>query len=707
MKRIKTQKKATTFQIVGTFLVVISAFILIAYVFIDQVRKDILSYKEGAKEYSIIAARKVPEYTQLSSEEGAYQAIYEVGMRGGYQNKSYNAPTSVLDFLHILYAYTPPIDVPTAVWADEALNKATFPNPATNRILKIPNENTVRANISDIIKNETLARWAISSLTSGADTSFYENATYTTQRTKCITTEYLSAGQGCLNTSILTYANYTQLELSTDGTLQAKTAVVSTTTTYLNVRFMKMYDMLKTFINNNFIVRTGSNLLNYNLLAKQLGETLTCAAGNNCDWDEKSATVEFCPTTNDCTGSVGGSGLDANVDYQCVPTLNAPACNTTIKNNLKTKIQEIESEINRDAMFFPYVVLCPSTVPDCEADYYGGYSLEDDPKNGGNSYRSARFKWTIAPDPNKTWEEAIHWEGSSDDYNVLWWAQDNANGQCTLPTGYVYKTDTQPLAGTVSVQNDYAKDSWTKTDFLGTQLFPEGTACADAYYVNCHKALQYWTKIDTCSPSSCYTCSGSDPHPSNSDPAWCEEDAYSGDYAHSTCGGQPYGGTWCSAAQSLKENSYAQTCSWSCPWTTCSCGYSTCAADEYVARVYTGNVLYTHCDVKYDFKGHFKYRAKLDPLMITLTDESRTMPVKDIYGNIAMVKPQLKSIYKGWVYEEPAAEAAGARCVDREGDEDKSGSRYYHASDDAEGNECPKQRNATAPNPNYYGYTVC
>ncbi len=383
-----------------------------------------------------------------------------------------------------------------------------------------------------------------------------------------------------------------------------------------------------------------------------------------------------------------------------MPALQSPASKTTIVSSIQAKIQKIEKHLNTELALLEtlHTVICPAGVTGCYGVYNSPYAADKDPITA-ETYKTGGYRWTLAPPAPKTWTDIVQFSTTNDDYTVLWWNQAN-DGKCSLPRdiapatgGSTYITDTQP---STSVDND-GKDA----GFASKANYPEGTACADSYYTGCHKVNYYvysygsssWTSQCSGSSGNCYT-SGKVLHE-------CEDPAHRTDPAHTTCGVPRAGDGWCDEMVSRRHwtKSWSVSCPYHCHWTTC---YSTktarsCQMTEE-SPIIDSVSRYTHCDITYDTYGHFKYRAVIDPLLVTVTDKSKLIPVKDIYGDIVQENPNIKALYSAVINEAPES---GDRCKDLEAGENVTGERYYHAGDNAY-DPCPIGRNNTAQNPGYY-----
>ena len=109
---------------------------------------------------------------------------------------------------------------------------------------------------------------------------------------------------------------------------------------------------------------------------------------------------------------------------------------------------------------------------------------------------------------------------------------------------------------------------------------------------------------------------------------------------------------------------------------------------------------YTHCDITYDTYGHFKYRVAIDPLLVTVTDKSKLIPVDNVLGQTIQKNPEIKAIYKGVINEAPSIEDG---CLDEEAGEGRIGDRYFEAaSTDLHADSCPIERNPLAQKTDYY-----
>jgi len=686
----------------GTIQIIAIVLALVTLVFISAMwfsHKSILAVdlaQEDLRAYVGIVSKKAPEYAGTALEKGTYQAIYDVGMRGGFRkDTTFSRKNISVDYESL--------NVSTGVWREYD----TITIPTTIELT------FDLSKVTEKIVKDTLTRYAPMY---NLDVSSYMTAQYTVLRVPCGIEYGADNNKRCLDANITSVLQLNK-QYTVSNTKIANAFVFGETYEKISVRLPGMYDLMDNFMRNNFPANTGKDGgTPYNLLSKQLEETTACPAGYNCDWDQNFSITQYCPSQNNCDYSA--NGFNAKFDYKCVPKLVAPACKRTIRDNLKNSINLIESELNNNTLQLePYTIKCPAGVPNCETDYNAPVEVYKDTATG-QRYKTERFKWTLEPASPNIWNDAIKWDGNSDRYDVLWWAQNPITGTCTLPDGTTFKTDniatllTNPERQSTSTGIDI--NPWQKKTGLVppyTEEFPEGTACADAFYVNCHEIKQYKTQTGGGSWWNCCGGGGGSCYNGPDPTAWCEMDGYKTDPAHTAfCGasptGDPYGGKWCSQATTTVHYSDSHGCSCSCPWTSCPSSYGECHSYVDTDPVVTGHVVqtaYTHCDIEYNFYGHFKYRADIDPLLVTLTDESKLIPAEDIYGNDVNTKPTLNAVYQETIREEPHD---NDRCLDTESEEGNTNARYYHASDVGK-SPCPTNKNAAAPRTDYYTSSPC
>ncbi len=645
MRRKNSQKKATTFQIVGTFLIVVSAFILIAYVFVEKAKQDILQYKEAGKEYTVIAARKIPEYTQLSTEQGAYQAVYEVGIRGGYNNRTIRTK----DYVWAVYGT---VEIPTAVWY------------TVDGLKEIPPETTVLGNISEVIKKDSIELLRQYAPSADFNLSVYENAEYKVQRTKC--RKYTDPDKyWCFNITI-------PANQSTKGSQLANTSVTGAIQQHVENRFFELYDLLKYFVDNNVFVRAGWTYTSMiwgnsieNLMASRLEPSPPAPPGYTAA--ENTEPIKDWAVAQGGRTEYSGTGYcqDAVINYAACPIASVPTNYSAVNRSIQKAIGWLNDWLNVRRTDYKDVVC---TAVGCSPS--GTKNAFNNPFiTAATDYSADRIKWELRPENSSKTEFKVYWDSTDDRYTVLWWSQD-ATGASKYPFSTVaYKQDTQPAnpCNSNSVNNlGLDRTSWDSA--APHNNFPEGTASCDSFYCDCHSLTEYVTWYNAGSAKSWSNC----------------------DYQGDTDPTNHY--TDCS---DVTVTSTHYSCS--------GCGESTCCSswNTYSGISGTRNPIQAHCDICYDFYAHFKYRAEVDPILVTITDMSKTIPAVDINGVKQLLNPVLSMIDKVKISEAPLC---GDGCCDMESGEEETGGRYYCAADctGASVVNCPVMDNGVAPRTPYY-----
>lgn len=644
MVKRNNQKRAQTYQIVGAFLVALLTIGAIVYLFAEKTKSDILSYKEQAKEYTVIAARQIPEYTQLSGEQGAYQATYEVGIRGGYNNRTIRTK----DYVWAVYGT---VEIPTAVWYDKGANK-------------IPSESTVLGNISEIIKNDSIELLRQYSQSADFNLSVYENAEYKVQRTKC--RKYTDPDKyWCFNITI-------PANQSTKGSPLANTSVTGAIQEHIELRFFELYDLLKYFVDNNVFVRAGwtytpiigSDSIE-NLMASRLEPSPPVPRGYTAA--ENTEPIKDWTVAQGGRTEYAGTGYcqDAVINYAACPTASVPTNYSAVNRSLQTAIGWLNDWLNVRRTTDKDVVC---TVAGCSPS--GTYAAFNNPFIAtATDYTADRIKWELKPENSSKTEFNVYWDPTDDRYTVLWWSQD-ATGHSKYPfSATTYINDTQPTNPCNSNSMNNAgldRTPWNST--APHTNFPEGTGSCDSYYCDCHSLTEYVTWYNDGSAKYWSNCD----YNGNTDP--------------------PNHYTDCSG---VTVTSTHYSCS--------SCGESTCCSswNTYSGISGTRNPIQAHCDICYDFYAHFKYRAEVDPILVTITDMSKTIPAVDINGVKRLLNPILSMIDKVKISEAPLC---GDGCCDRESGEGETGGRYPCAADctGASVVDCPIVDNSGAPRYPYY-----
>ncbi len=291
-------QKASAFQIIATVGLIIAAFLLLMIMTVEKVKKDAISVQQYGKEYTGVTVQKGPEYTGKSSEQAAYQAIYETGLRGGLTNETLKNPGILSGpVLYSKGATGPKVTVQTALW--RAYN--SIKTPADDMLLA-PTESELGKNISERIRNKTLEYTKEYGNIFVLNLEELKNSEYMVNRTEC--TIYAGNRQRCLNVTILTEDDSNK-EYTVGGALSANANAVLSTTSHLELREFGLYDLLKAFMQNNIPARTGTGPASTgeNLLAEIIEADTACPAGVNCDWDTSTSATEYCPTQNTCSYS--------------------------------------------------------------------------------------------------------------------------------------------------------------------------------------------------------------------------------------------------------------------------------------------------------------------------------------------------------------------------------------------------------------------
>jgi len=632
-------QRASAFQIIATVGIIVAAFLLLTIMTVEKVKKDSISVQQYGKEYTGIIVEKSPRYAEKGSVQGAYQAMYETGMHGGLTNGS----ASTLHHAMINYSGT---EIPVEIWYADYTRQA-------------PLESSVKMNLSEIIVNETNRSAKTFGNIFAIYLGQYGNAT-----------SEINRSQKEFNLTLLV-ENKTAREYTAGGKLSVNASTTSSTKAKIDARYFKLYDLMKYFMENEIFLRVGWGT--HNLMASRLEpspaanpEGLANTPAIN-DWAKASGGL----TAYDPAKHGSGSCANAVPNYTDCPTVTVPTSYANVNESMKTAIGWMNTWLNDDL-----ITGKNASCNEAGCNFTGTYNASRDPYTTGDSYITQRIKWQIrgqkpldAPADFKT-----YWDPTDDRYTVLWWNQ-SASGAATLPDGFAYAQDTQPggcaYGSSNSQNNNGRQDGSTPLANINQGAphsnIPEGSAVCDSFYTGCHQLTEYVTWYNAGSPKSYSSCDYSGNVPS---PHYTDCSGVTVTSTHYECHG---------------------------------CGESTCCSswNTYSGISGTRNPWQAHCSVAYDFYAHFKYRAEIDPVLVTIIDLAKMIPVKNIFGQMLTQNPELSAVEAVTVAEEPLC---GDGCCDSETGEDEVGSRYYCPGDcPAIGaHPCPQAKNPSPPKTGYY-----
>ncbi len=488
--KVRTDKRAATFQIVATVVVIIAAFMLILILSIQKVKYDQIAIQENAKQYNKVLAKKDPDFAQKGIEQATYQGMYELGKHGGYTKDM----VGTVENRDIFDGDT------VSVWTEpQWIGKGQTPSSpydrwATGETLRFTADHAIpefNSNLEDVINEHFLPYLPAYISRYPSEMSEYEVQS----------NEVIEEGRRLENSYIqvkMTGTGAEEKEYTSNNKVNINSSTEAQTQTDIRVRLpdlRKISEELAKRIPHHVRWASGE------LLQSRISPSPNAIpdAGNTPgieDWSETTGgkTEYWCTGISPCGSS---TGYTSDGRYYCT---NCP---------------------NLESVTVPNYKACPSAnVPATEASFTNaivpavkwldqwlkdGTRGEEDYRQEGNGQENYLSKIGYPPYQRERYEEhetviaksygewafqvdlkstetgdlddlMVNWSPTDDKYTVLWWNQTD--------DGQAYRAD-----GTNLVNDDWTEwDNWDKGDLRE----PGDAACDSADEQDCHTVVTGW-----------------------------------------------------------------------------------------------------------------------------------------------------------------------------------------------------------------------